>query len=107
MFRCWSLDSSGQTLAYHIEGFDLRPDWRDRRRCHNVSSRKPSMVGDWDYRYCWLRPMPPFTLLALMNLGYYDEAQAWRDWLVRAVAGSPRARSRSCTGSVVSDGCRS
>ena len=46
-------------------------------------------VRNWDYRYCWLRDAT-FTLLALMNLGYYDEARAWRDWLVRAVAGSPR-----------------
>jgi GH15 family glucan-1,4-alpha-glucosidase len=45
-------------------------------------------VRNWDYRYCWLRDAT-FTLLALMNLGYYDEAQAWRDWLIRAVAGSP------------------
>ena len=44
---------------------------------------------NWDYRFCWLRDAT-FTLLALMNLGYYDEAQAWRDWLIRAVAGSPR-----------------
>ena len=43
---------------------------------------------NWDYRYCWLRDAA-FTLLALMNLGYYDEARAWRDWLLRAVAGSP------------------
>jgi GH15 family glucan-1,4-alpha-glucosidase len=45
-------------------------------------------VRNWDYRYCWLRDAT-FTLLALMSLGYYDEAQAWRDWLIRAVAGSP------------------
>jgi GH15 family glucan-1,4-alpha-glucosidase len=45
-------------------------------------------VRNWDYRYCWLRDAT-FTLLALMNLGYYEEAQAWRDWLARAVAGSP------------------
>jgi GH15 family glucan-1,4-alpha-glucosidase len=45
-------------------------------------------VRNWDYRYCWLRDAT-FTLLALMHLGYYDEARAWRDWLVRAVAGSP------------------
>ncbi|HEY6981751.1 glycoside hydrolase family 15 protein [Reyranella sp.] len=44
---------------------------------------------NWDYRFCWLRDAT-FTLLALMNLGYYDEARAWRDWLLRAVAGSPR-----------------
>jgi GH15 family glucan-1,4-alpha-glucosidase len=46
-------------------------------------------VRNWDYRYCWLRDAT-FTLLALMNLGYYGEARAWLEWLVRAVAGSPR-----------------
>jgi GH15 family glucan-1,4-alpha-glucosidase len=46
-------------------------------------------VRNWDYRYCWLRDAT-FTILAFMHLGYYDEARAWRDWLVRAVAGSPR-----------------
>src|SRR5262249_55644784 len=43
---------------------------------------------NWDYRYCWLRDAT-LTLLALMNGGYYEEANAWRGWLVRAVAGSP------------------
>src|SRR5262249_43869862 len=45
-------------------------------------------VRNWDYRYCWLRDAT-FTLQAFMQLGYYDEARAWRDWVVRAVAGSP------------------
>jgi GH15 family glucan-1,4-alpha-glucosidase len=45
-------------------------------------------VRNWDYRFCWLRDAT-FTLLAFMHLGYHDEARAWRDWLVRAVAGSP------------------
>jgi GH15 family glucan-1,4-alpha-glucosidase len=45
-------------------------------------------VRNWDYRYCWLRDAT-FTLLALMNLGYQEEARAWRDWLIRALAGSP------------------
>jgi GH15 family glucan-1,4-alpha-glucosidase len=45
-------------------------------------------VRNWDYRYCWLRDAT-LTLLALMNAGYFDEAVAWREWLVRAVAGSP------------------
>jgi GH15 family glucan-1,4-alpha-glucosidase len=51
----------------------------------------PEQLGssrNWDYRYCWLRDAT-FTLLALMNGGFYDEARAWRDWLLRAVAGSP------------------
>ena len=45
-------------------------------------------VRNWDYRYCWLRDTT-FTLLALMNGGYFDEAAAWQDWLLRALAGSP------------------
>ena len=45
-------------------------------------------VRNWDYRYCWLRDAT-FTLQSLMVAGYHDEAAAWRDWLLRAVAGSP------------------
>jgi GH15 family glucan-1,4-alpha-glucosidase len=45
-------------------------------------------VRNWDYRYCWLRDAT-FTLLALMQAGYYDEARGWREWLLRAIAGSP------------------
>ena len=45
-------------------------------------------VRNWDYRYCWLRDAT-LTLLAMMNGGYSDEAGRWREWLVRAVAGSP------------------
>jgi GH15 family glucan-1,4-alpha-glucosidase len=45
-------------------------------------------VRNWDYRYCWLRDAT-FTLFALLNAGYIDEARAWRDWLLRAVAGRP------------------
>lgn len=43
---------------------------------------------NWDYRYCWLRDTT-FTLLAMMNGGYHEEAEAWRGWLRRAVAGDP------------------
>ncbi len=51
----------------------------------------PEAIGgerNWDYRYCWLRDTT-FTLLALTNAGYFDEAEAWQDWLLRALAGSP------------------
>ena len=51
----------------------------------------PEQIGgsrNWDYRYCWVRDAT-FTLLALMNAGFYDEAKAWREWLLRAAAGSP------------------
>jgi GH15 family glucan-1,4-alpha-glucosidase len=44
---------------------------------------------NWDYRYCWLRDAT-LTLLAFMNAGFYEEAQAWRNWLLRAIAGSPQ-----------------
>ena len=43
---------------------------------------------NWDYRYCWLRDAT-MTLQAFMKLGYYEEASAWRDWLMRAIAGAP------------------
>ena len=45
-------------------------------------------VRNWDYRYCWLRDAT-LTLLAMLNAGYRDEAEAWRGWLLRAVAGDP------------------
>ena len=49
---------------------------------------RPGGTRNWDYRYCWLRDAT-FTLLAFLHLGYYEEAEAWHDWLLRAVAGSP------------------
>jgi GH15 family glucan-1,4-alpha-glucosidase len=51
----------------------------------------PEKLGgarNWDYRFCWLRDAT-FTLLALMNSGYTEEASAWHNWLLRSVAGSP------------------
>ena len=45
-------------------------------------------VRNWDYRYCWLRDAT-LTLLAFLRAGYLDEARAWREWLLRAIAGSP------------------
>jgi GH15 family glucan-1,4-alpha-glucosidase len=56
-----------------------------------VTTSLPESIGgvrNWDYRYCWLRDTT-FTLLALANAGYYEEAAAWQDWLLRALAGSP------------------
>ncbi|MCX4761018.1 glycoside hydrolase family 15 protein [Streptomyces sp. NBC_01275] len=45
-------------------------------------------VRNWDYRFCWLRDST-LTLNALLAVGYLEEAEAWRDWLLRAVAGDP------------------
>jgi GH15 family glucan-1,4-alpha-glucosidase len=51
----------------------------------------PEQLGgprNWDYRFCWVRDAT-FTLYALIGAGFLGEAKAWREWLVRAVAGSP------------------
>lgn len=51
----------------------------------------PEHIGgprNWDYRFCWLRDAT-LTLLALLNAGYLEEAKAWREWLLRAAAGTP------------------
>ncbi len=56
-----------------------------------VTTSLPEQLGgarNWDYRYCWLRDAT-LTLYALLNTGYVEEACAWRDWLVRAIAGAP------------------
>jgi len=56
-----------------------------------VTTSLPESIGgvrNWDYRYCWLRDTT-FTLLALSNAGYVNEAAAWQDWVLRALAGSP------------------
>lgn len=47
---------------------------------------QPGGAMNWDYRYCWLRDAA-FTLSALVDCGFLDEATAWRDWMLRAVAG--------------------
>jgi GH15 family glucan-1,4-alpha-glucosidase len=49
---------------------------------------EPGGVRNWDYRYCWIRDAT-FSLYALLSCGYREEADSWRRWLLRAVAGSP------------------
>jgi GH15 family glucan-1,4-alpha-glucosidase len=56
-----------------------------------VTTSLPEQIGssrNWDYRYCWLRDAT-FTLQAFMYGGYYEEAEAWQQWLLRAIAGTP------------------
>jgi len=51
----------------------------------------PEFIGgvrNWDYRFCWLRDAT-FTLYAMMESGFTEEAAAWCNWLLRAIAGSP------------------
>src|SRR4029077_6162502 len=98
--RGWSGDATGDGGAHH--------PWRDVVARSLVTLKAltyaptggivaapttslPERVGgvrNWDYRFCWLRDAT-LTLLALMNAGHYDEAEAWGEWLVRAVAGRP------------------
>ena len=56
-----------------------------------VTTSLPEQLGgvrNWDYRYCWVRDAT-LCLYALLQGGYHEEARAWRDWLLRSVAGSP------------------
>ena len=56
-----------------------------------VTTSLPEQLGgvrNWDYRFCWLRDTA-FTLMTLLSAGYIEEAEAWRRWLLRAIAGSP------------------
>ena len=78
-----------RTLPGHAQSHDLPAHGRGRRRYHHFAPRTHRRLRNWDYRYCWLRDTT-FTLLALTNGGYFDEASAWQDWLLRALAGQPR-----------------
>jgi hypothetical protein len=73
-------------LADHLEGADLRADRRHGGGADHVAAERIGGNRNWDYRYCWVRDAT-LTLLALMNAGYFEEAQAWRDWLTRAGRG--------------------
>jgi GH15 family glucan-1,4-alpha-glucosidase len=65
-----------------------------------VAAHRGTVTGyegprNWDYRYCWLRDTT-FTPQALLGTGYVDEAKAWREWLLRAVAGDPAKLQIMC-----------
>jgi GH15 family glucan-1,4-alpha-glucosidase len=66
-------------------------DRRHRRGAdHLAAGTQIGGVRNWDYRFCWLRDAT-FTILSLLNAGYRQEAEAWADWLLRAIAGRARA----------------
>ena len=81
------LARGGSAVPDHTEGTHVCADggsWAP-------TSSLPEWIGsvrNWDYRFCWLRDAT-FTLLALLQAGYEDEAKAWRQWLLRAAAGEP------------------
>jgi GH15 family glucan-1,4-alpha-glucosidase len=56
-----------------------------------LTTSLPEQLGgprNWDYRFCWIRDAT-YTLLVLLDAGYTEEAAAWREWLLRALAGRP------------------
>ena len=76
-------------LADHPQGADLRADRRHRRRADHVAARAASAASATGTTATAGCATPTFTLYALIIGGYTDEAAAWRDWLLRAVAGDP------------------
>jgi len=76
-------------VADNAKGSHLRTN---RRIVAAPTTSLPECLGgprNWDYRFCWLRDST-FTLYALLISGYIDEARAWREWLLRAIAGHPQ-----------------
>ena len=71
------------------QGADLRANRRHRRRADDIAARAIGGVRNWDYRYCWLRDAS-LTLMAMLERGLRRRRPlAWREWLLRAVAGDP------------------
>src|SRR5262249_61774933 len=61
-----------------------------------LTTSLPEQIGgvrNWDYRYCWLRDAA-LILIVLMRAGYRDEAESWREWLLRALPGSPPPKQK-------------
>ncbi len=78
---------SGGALACRAQGANVPANWGNGSSSYSL----PEQLGgarNWDYRFCWLRDAT-FALLSLMDAGYDEEAHDWREWLLRAVAGSP------------------
>jgi GH15 family glucan-1,4-alpha-glucosidase len=97
--RSWQKWSSGFTGTGHYAEAVLRSLITLKALTHHrtggivaaPTTSLPEEIGgerNWDYRYCWLRDST-LTLYALLESGFINEARAWRDWLLRAIAGDP------------------
>jgi GH15 family glucan-1,4-alpha-glucosidase len=104
----WALAETQQEWRDWIGRFDKPTHWPDATRRSLLTLRAltyarsgglvaapttslpetPGGQDNWDYRFCWLRDTT-FTISALLNAGYHQEAVAWRDWILRAVGGTP------------------
>ncbi len=84
-------DSVSEAVRRSLVTLKALAHWETGGIVAAATTSLPEKIGgprNWDYRFCWLRDAT-FTLYALLGLGFVDEAEAWRAWLVRAVAGSP------------------
>jgi GH15 family glucan-1,4-alpha-glucosidase len=88
MSRCTMDDPLVRRSLVTLKGLTYAPTGGIVAAATTSLPEKLGGVRNWDYRFCWLRDAT-LTLLALLTGGFVDEARAWRDWLLRAVAGDP------------------
>ena len=84
-------DGWGEAVLRSLLTLKALAHWETGGIVAAATTSLPEKLGgprNWDYRYCWLRDAT-FTLYALIEVGFLDEAKAWHEWLLRAVAGSP------------------
>ena len=84
-------DSWGDAVLRSLLTLKTLAHWETGGIVAAATTSLPEQLGEprnWDYRYCWLRDAT-FTLYALIGSGILDEAKAWHEWLLRAVAGTP------------------
>ena len=82
------MGGGGEAIADHAQGLDLSAERRTGCRCHDVAARS----AGWRHELglpILLAANSTFTVGALLNAGFHQEAREWRDWLLRAIAGSP------------------